>query len=139
MYYYYEFSFICKSQNGFKCKSIDPFTASDQENWVTVGHMPKEVSRHIHFFLKLGGKTTITVFDTKFHKSLTVLKGLEILLEVTFSIISEKHNMDILKRLKTHINTNYKNPVQVTVMPDTSSNNPEAHKSDESDDNDELV
>ena len=80
-------------------------------NVVNIDTLPREISRHVHFFIKLGGTTNVKVYDTKLHRSLTALKGLEILLEVTFHIIVEKNK--IIERLKQHIESNYKNPIGV--------------------------
>ena len=76
-----------------------------------VGHCPREISRHVHF-IKLGGKVVVSVHDVKFHKSLTALKGLEILLNASFRI-SGAIKFAVLERLKDHIESNYKTPVRI--------------------------
>ena len=77
----------------------------DGDVWATVGHIPIEISRHVYYFLKSGGKTSVKVHDTKLHRSPVALKGLEIFIEITFIINIEK--IKILQRLKENIETNY--------------------------------
>jgi hypothetical protein len=83
------------------------------KQWIKVGHVPREISRHVNYFLQLGSEIAVCVHDTKLHRSLTALKGLEILLEMTFKITSAKQK--IIERLKSHIESNYKNPVEAKV------------------------
>jgi hypothetical protein len=73
-----------------------------------VGHIPREISRHVFWFLKLGGKAVVKLRSIKLYQSPIALKGLELLLDVTFLIDPSKHLL--LKRLKDHIDTNYAAP-----------------------------
>ena len=61
-----------------------------QDKWLTVGHMPIELSRQIYFFLKCGGSVQATVLDIALHRSPVTLKGLEIHLNTRFSISVDK-------------------------------------------------
>ena len=57
------------------------------------------------FFLKLGGSVKLEVKDTKLWKSPVALRGLEIMLNVTFSIDNSK--LKIIERLQDHIKLHY--------------------------------
>ena len=94
-----------------------------------MGHFPREISRHVHFFIKLGGKVDVSVYDVKFHKSLTALKGLEILLNASFKISGVK-KFAVLERLKDHIESNYKTPVRIVGAEEDAANN-SSDKADE--------
>ena len=57
------------------------------------------------FFLKLGGSVKLDVKDTKLCKSPVAFKGLEIMLNVTFSIDNSK--LKIIEWLQDHIKLHY--------------------------------
>ena len=78
-----------------------------------MGHIPREISRHVCWFIKLGGNTQVTLHSTKLYQSPIALKGIELLLHVTFGIDPSKH--EVLKRLKEHIDTNYKTPDELEL------------------------
>lgn len=75
---------------------------------VVVGHLPREISRQCFWFLKLGGWATAKLHSTTIYQSPIALRGLELLLEITFFIDHTKSN--ILARLKDHIKVNYNRP-----------------------------
>ena len=62
-----------------------------------VGHVPKEISRAVFFFISKGGKVVGRVLDSK--------GGLEILLMVQFKVADEKRKY--MERLKEIITKNY--------------------------------
>ena len=70
-----------------------------------VGHIPREISRNVFWFIKVGGTTQVKLHSTKLYQSPIALKGLEILLDVTFFIAPAKH--EVLNRLKEHVDTKY--------------------------------
>ena len=53
--------------------------------YVTVGHVPLEVSKLCYFFMQHGGRITGKVFDTKRRLSPIPSGGLEIKLQLTFT------------------------------------------------------
>ena len=66
-----------------------------------VGHVPKEISRAVFFFISRGGK----VLDEMYYPSPIPKGGLEILLMVQFKIADEKRKY--MERLKEIITKNY--------------------------------
>ena len=66
-----------------------------------VGHVPKEISRAVFFFISRGGK----VLDEMYYPSPIPKGGLEILLMVQFKIADEK--IKYMERLKEIITKNY--------------------------------
>lgn len=62
----------------------DPYcTSLVTKNTEIVGHIPREISRYIHFFLKRGGQVSATVTSTRRHRSPIEQGGLEVLITVT--------------------------------------------------------
>ena len=78
------------------------------DDQIVVGHLPREISRQCFWFLKLGGWTTVKLQSTTIYQSPIALRGLELLLEITFFIDHAKSN--ILGRLRDHIRVNYNRP-----------------------------
>ena len=70
-----------------------------------VGHVPKEISRAVFFFISRSGKVVGRVLDEKCYPSPIPKGGLEILLMVQFKIADEKRKY--MERLKEIITKNY--------------------------------
>ena len=71
-----------------------------------VGHVSKEISRAVFFFISRGGKVVGRVLDEKCYPSPIPKGGLEILLMVQFKIADEKRKyMERLKEIITKNNT----------------------------------
>lgn len=70
-----------------------------------VGHLPREVSRFVHFFLERGGSLTGTVSSGRYVPSPIPKGGLEILIDGKFTIAIEKQRY--LDRLGDLIKQNY--------------------------------
>ena len=69
-----------------------------------VGHVPKEISRAVFFFISRGGKVIGRVLNEKRCPSPIPKGGLEILLMVQFKIADEKRKyMELLKEIITQI------------------------------------
>ena len=51
----------------------------------TVGHIPREIPRHVHYFIKEGGAVIGRVFSTKYRQPPIPSGGLEIPLMLKFS------------------------------------------------------
>ena len=69
-----------------------------------VGHVPKEISRAVFFFISRSGKVVGRVLDKKCYPSPIPKGGLEILLMVQFKIADEKRKyMERLKEIVTKI------------------------------------
>ena len=89
----------------------DPFSVAwkrkNKEKLIpeTVGHVLREISRAVWFFLEVGGKVSGRVCEKKYRPSPIPKGGLEILLKVTFSIPDNKRRF--LDRLKDIIEVNY--------------------------------
>ena len=62
-----------------------------------MGHIPREISRHVHFFIKTeGGKVNGHVKSLTYRSSPIPAGGLEIPLQLTFSCNQEK-TLDIMR------------------------------------------
>ena len=99
----------------------DPYAVAVLKQSDVVGHIPREISRHVCWFIKLGGNTQVTLHSTKLYQSPIALKGIELLLHVTFGIDPSMH--EVLKRLKEHIDTNYKTPDELELKDATKKTN----------------
>ena len=70
-----------------------------------VGHIPKEISRAVWFFLEKGGKVQGKVHEERYRPSPIPKGGLEIILSASFIISDE--NRRFLDRLKNIVMANY--------------------------------
>ena len=62
--------------------------------YLTVGHIPREISRHCFYYIKEGGVIAGHVVSTNYKVSLILAGGLEILLLSTFSVEQKRiHEM----------------------------------------------
>ena len=91
-------------------KKNDPYACAIRakeeyfKGWKTVGHIPREISRHVCFFIKSeGGSVNGTVISTKYRTSPIPAGGLEIALLLTFSC-SKPINFE---KMKTFVQTLY--------------------------------
>ena len=73
-----------------------------------IGHVPREISRFVHFFLIHGGTITAKVRTAQYYPSPIPNGGLEILLDVSFKIKEEDNR--VLRRLKELMESNYEEP-----------------------------
>ena len=73
------------------------------DTWLTVGHIPREISRHCYFFLKEGGNITGHLICTNFKVSPIPASGLEVPQLLTLSIKSE----GIFELMKSFVNDLY--------------------------------
>ena len=77
-----------------------------------VGHVPKEISRAVFFFIPRSGKVVGRVLDKKCYPSPIPKGGLEILLMVQFKIADEKRKY--MERLKEIVTKNYTSEFRIT-------------------------
>ena len=90
-------------------KSINPYACAIKikhkcfETWLTVGHIPMEISRLCYFFLKEGGNITGHLICTNYKVSPIPAGGLEVPLLLTFSVKSER----IFELMKSFVNDLY--------------------------------
>ena len=91
----------------------DPHAVAVIRQSDVVGHIPREISRHVFWFIKVGGTTQMKLHSTKLYQSPIALKGLCLLLDVTFFIAPAKH--EVLNRLKEHIDTKYQMPKELEL------------------------
>ena len=87
------------------CCCLENLRFHDKVMPQTVGHIPREISRPIYYFLKYGGEVCGEVADEKYRPSPIPKGGLEIALTVTCKISATKQ--DILQRLDSMIKENY--------------------------------
>ena len=77
-------------------RSIDPYACAIKikhqyfETWLTVGHIPREISRHCYFFLKEEGNIEGHLISTDFKVSPIPAGGLEVPLLLKFSVKRER-------------------------------------------------
>ena len=90
-------------------KSIDPYACAIKiknrffDNWITVGHIPREISRHSYFFMKEGGEISGYLVSTNYKPSPIPAGGLEVPLLLTFSVKNEQ----IFEQMKEFVTTLY--------------------------------
>jgi len=90
-------------------KSIDTYACAIKiknryfENWITVGHIPREISRHCYFFIKEGGQISGHLVSTNYKPSPIPAGGLEVPLLLTFSV----NNENIFNQMKEFASTLY--------------------------------
>ena len=103
----------CK-EKGKAALQSDPFSVAwmlkrkDKIAPVVAGHIPREISRAVWFFIEKGGSLSGKVFEERCRPSPIPKGGLEILLKVTFVISDEKRRY--MERLKSIISENYVDP-----------------------------
>ena len=91
--------------------NIDPYSVAwmlkrkDKLVPIVVGHIPREISRFVWFFLGYGGDVKGKVHSQKCQASPIPNGGLEIILTARFSITDKKK--EILEHLKILIEKNY--------------------------------
>ena len=90
-------------------KLVDPYACVIKikyrffDNWITVRHIPREISRHCYFFMKEGGEISGYLVSTNYKPSPISAGGLEVLLLLTFSVKNEK----IFEQMKEFVTTLY--------------------------------
>ena len=76
-------------ENNLTSKQIDPYCCAVKSNsggsLVTVGHVPREISRFVYFFIRDGGIIEGTLLSTKYRPSPIPAGGLEVPLKLNFS------------------------------------------------------
>ena len=90
-------------------KSIDPFACAIKiknrffDNWITVGHIPRETLHHCYFFMKEGGEISGYLVSTNYKPSPIPAGGLEVPLLLTFSVKNEQ----IFEQMKEFVTNLY--------------------------------
>ena len=89
------------------------------DSLITVGHIPREISRHVHFFIKTeGGKIIGHVKSLTYRPSTTPPGGLEIPLQLTFTC-DDKLTLDLMNGLvKSLYDWNYNGLVRDNIDED---------------------
>ncbi len=93
-----------------------------------VGHMPREISRFVHYFLIRGGTISAVVTNGRYRPSPIPKGGLEILLSATLTIGNDDQRY--LQRLIKLINDNY-DPAANHAEHNDSANDEEGRSEDE--------
>ena len=86
-----------------------------------VGHLPREISRAVWFFITHGGSLTGKVHSPKYYPSPIAQRGLEILIDCEFKMDASK--LILVERLQEIIDTNYKDPASLSVQPTIANTN----------------
>ena len=90
-------------------KSIDPYVCAIKiknqffYTWLTVGHIPREISHYRYFVMEVGSNITGDLISTTYKVSLIPAGGLEVPLLLLFSVKSER----TFKLMKTFVNDLY--------------------------------
>ena len=91
-------------------KQVDSFACAVRvkegyfKGWKTVGHIPKQIFRHVYYFIKTeDGFVNETVISTKFYPSPVPADGLEIPLLFKFSCYKQA----TFEKMKTFVQTLY--------------------------------
>ena len=90
-------------------KEIDPYACAIRiknhffENWMTVGHIPREISRHCYYFIKEGGSISGHLLSINYKVSPIPAGGLEVPLLLTFSVKEDR----IYSLMKDFVNNLY--------------------------------
>ena len=77
-------------------KESDPYARAIKvknnflDNWMTVEHIPREISRHCFYFIQEGGSISGHLLSTNYKVSPIPAGGLELPLLLTFSVIEDK-------------------------------------------------
>ena len=98
---------------------VDPYACAIKiknrffDSLITVGHIPREISRHLHFFIKTeGGKVIGHVKSLTYRPSPIPSGGLQILLQLTFTC-DDKLTLALMNgSVKRYYNWNYTGLVQ---------------------------
>ena len=90
-------------------KSIDPCACAIKiknrffDNSITVGHIPRDISRHCYFFMKEGGEISGYLVSTNYKPSPIPAGRLEVPVLLTFSVKNEQ----IFEQMKEFVTTLY--------------------------------
>ena len=76
-----------------------------------IGHLPREISRYIHFIILHGATISIKVVDVSHRRSPLIQGGLEIPVKVTVSMTFSEANKLAMKRCEVWVELQYKEPV----------------------------
>ena len=77
-------------------KESDPYACAIKvknnffDNWMTVGHIPREISHHCFYFIQEGGSISGQLLSTNYKVSRITAGGLEVPLLITFSVIEDR-------------------------------------------------
>ena len=77
-------------------KESDPYACAIKvknnffDNWMTVGHIPREISRHCFYFIQEGESISGQLLSTNYKVSPIPAGGLEVPLLLTFSVIEDR-------------------------------------------------
>ena len=81
-----------------------------------VGHLPREISRAIRFFMDRGGKVTVTLTSEHYRRSPLVQGGIEISCLMRSLIPGTRVNLLVLERFKAIISKSYTKPKEETIL-----------------------
>ena len=97
---------------------FDPFAIKVCEigKNITVGHLPREISRATKFFIDRGAAITLTLTSEHYRRSPLVQGGMEIPCVVTASIPGTCVNLLLLERYTKIIEENYSEPKEETIL-----------------------
>ena len=83
---------------------------------VTVGHLPKEISRVTRFIMLHGATVAVKVLDTHHRRSPLVQGGLEIPIQVLVKMDYSPQNKDAILKYEAFVEQYYREPVDGTFQ-----------------------
>ena len=84
--------------------------------FLTVGHLPREVSQITKFILDRGAKVTATLTSKNFRRSPLVQGGLEIACKVTIKMLATRKTHMNLDRFKELVKDYYTEPTDEEIL-----------------------
>ena len=75
---------------------------------VTIGHLPREISRFTRFLISRGADVFVTVRDSRHRRSPLVQGGLEIPVKLTVRMEAASENNQAVERFKGLVQRHYK-------------------------------
>ena len=110
---------LVKKETDQNALSIDRFSVTWKRKLKTkltadiIGHIPKEISRAVLFFINHRSKVTGSVYSSKCFPPSVSTRGLEVLIDCDFKIEASKLNL--LERLKDTTERNYDESVNQSI------------------------
>jgi len=139
-------------------KECDPYACAIKiknnffDNWMTVGHIPRDISRHCFYFIKEGGSISGHLLSTNYKVSPIPAGGLEVPLLLTFTVKEDRIFFlmkDFIKNLydydytgekedKTDDESDDDDEIEIVINNDKAEGSVEEEKNDENEKEDDA-
>ena len=122
-FHYYRRFWVLKPSQKLNCfyehdNPFDEFAikACKEGHEVSVGHLPRKISRATKFFTDRGANITVTLTSNHYRRSPLVQGGMEIVCKVTASITGICNNLLLVERYKKLLEDTYTEPKNDEVL-----------------------